>query len=69
MSSIFAAEHAALRVQLLDEHLGALRRGIAEERGRPEQRHGHADLDRLSGPARCEGAAATSASSMVEDPR
>jgi hypothetical protein len=43
------AEHAALGVDLVDVHLGALGGGLAEERGRPGERHGHADLDRFLG--------------------
>ena len=41
------AEHAALGVDLVHVHLGALGGGLAEQRGRARERHGHADLDRL----------------------
>ncbi len=44
-----AAEHAALGVQLVHVHLGALERGLAEERARSGEDHGEADLDRLLG--------------------
>ena len=42
-----AAEDAALGVDLLDEHHGALGGRLAEQRGRAGERHGHADLDGL----------------------
>ena len=42
-----AAEHAALGVDLVHEHLGALRRGVAEEGRGPGERHRHPDLDGL----------------------
>jgi hypothetical protein len=44
-----AAEYAALGVDLVDVHLGALQRRLAEQRARSRQDHREADLDRLLG--------------------
>ena len=49
------AEHAARRVDLVDEHARALDCGLAIEGGRSGQRHRHADLDGVLGCSRCDG--------------